>query len=205
MQPKNTKIALILGALFLGASGASNAVTGTFDITVNTIDDVVLTQDAQLDFGSNVKATAGQSCTMDADTPDTGDFNMVPDVAATNFGALTGDACITGTTGSPAEFSLTGTPGSTVVITLADVDAGDFTFTPNNNAFPVYDGATAGDALIQVAVATPTPFLVPDIADDDDVTQGLIRFAIGGDLNIVNELTQSTPYTADFQVTVIYN
>ncbi|MGJ8691254.1 MAG: hypothetical protein ACSHW0_02090 [Thalassotalea sp.] len=211
MQPKNTKIALIIGALFLGASGASNAATETFQITVNTIDDVTLTQVQALDFGSNILISALGECTMDADTPEAGSLGvgtLAASAAAANYGELSGTGCIDGAVATPGEYTITGTSGASVIITLSSVDAGDFIFTPNSNAFANYDDAAEGDTIVEIGVGTPTPLLLAsanDTGTNGTPVDGALEFRLGGKLTIGGaDLLASTPYDADFNVNVVY-
>ena len=116
MQPTKTKIALVLGAILLGASGASNAASGTYNITVSTLPDVVLTEVTALDYGASMFITSSQSCVMNAttpgDTPGTSTVNMqytnlAAPVNATNYGDLTGAGCVNGTaSGTPGLYKI---------------------------------------------------------------------------------------------------
>lgn len=214
MQPNKTKIALVIGALLLGTSGASNAATGTFNITVNTIADVVLTEETPLDYGTNIFTTAG-TCVMSAVTPGHNDMQIdsAGTAAATAYGDLSGGGCVNGAAlGTPGLYKISGTGGATVNITLNGITATDFTFTPDSNAFASYGatgaaGTVADDTLGALSTVAPTAVRTPDATEaaQPEVTVGEVLFTLGGTLTVLNPLTALTTYNAEtFVVSVVY-
>ncbi|WP_448567982.1 hypothetical protein [Thalassotalea ganghwensis] len=208
MQPNKKKIALAIGALLVGASGASNAATGTFDITVNTIADVVLTEETPLDFGTNIFTSTG-SCTMDAATPSTASLQIDPAVTATatNYGDLNGSGCVTGAVATPGVYKVTGSPGATINITINGFTsvAGDYSFTPNSNAVGIYgatgaSGAAGDDIIGTLSTVGPTAVRLPDATEalEAEVTANELVFTLGGTLTVTSPLTANTTYGTAF-------
>jgi len=208
MQPKKTKLALACGALCLGVSGAS--IADTFNLTVNTIGDVTILQEVQMDFGENITTDASGSCAMNIATPPAATLltDTVLVFTGTNYGDLTGANCV-GVLGTPGVYSITGEAGLDVTITLTDeVQAGgDYTFTPAGSAV-IYDGGALGDTIGSLAVNTPTASVtLADVTGGDlgGVIDGETRFAVGGTIAVgATGLTSDTDYIATFNVNVIY-
>ena len=216
MQPNKTKIALIIGAMYLGVSGASMAATGSFNITATTIADVVLTQTTPLNFGTNIFSSAG-TCTMNAANPAQSVLQIDTSAAqatATAYGDLTGGGCINGAAlGTPGVYKITGTsPGSTVNITLNGITTTDYTFTPNSGAISSYGATgavgTAGDDTTgSLTTASVNTFRFPDATEaaEAEVTANEIVFTLGGTITVLNPLTANTLYNTDtFVVNVVY-
>jgi hypothetical protein len=213
MQPNKTKISLIIGAMYLGVSGASYAASEPFIITATTIADVLITEDTPLDFGANVFVTTG-TCSMDASDPGEAllQVGSAADTVAVGYGDLSGDACIVGNTGTPGVYTVSGASGTEVNITLGGITTADFTFTPDSSAYSDYTGvddATA-DAIGALSdVTTTTDFLAADDEDDlaivSNAVGGELVFTLGGTLTILQELTPETTYNAEtFTVSVTY-
>jgi hypothetical protein len=222
MQPYKSKLACVIGALFLGASGASNAATGTFDITVTTLADVVLAQKQALSFGANLFTTAAGTCQMDATTPpsDTALMQYEEDgtaVAGATFGDLSGTGCIVGATATPGVYRISGTANSTVNITIGSLaPGGDFSFTPNTGCIVAYvnsseDGTGSDDTCTTFTADSATPRRLPTATEEQTTgpvgvtVAGELVFSVGGTVTVgATPLTASTAYTANFPVTVVY-
>jgi hypothetical protein len=228
MQPiLKTKKTLIASALALGVTNVW-AGTANFTIAASTIPDVTVTQDQALSFGTAMRVTTGLTCTLDAAIPGEGTLNYDSNGDATldgddaTFGALTGTGCINGTgNGSQAGlYTITGTGGSTVAITLAPLVETEFTFTPGNGCVPTYDGnnGTAdatGDPCTALGNGTTTSLLIPDATTEQHTTApggtasivNSLKFSLGGQIAVTNggaDLDPATLYSAQFDVTVVY-
>ncbi|TWX67478.1 hypothetical protein [Colwellia sp. C1TZA3] len=207
MQPNKTKIALVIGALYLGASGASYAASLAPTVKMTTRDDVTLSQVTALAFGPNIFTTAGTSCLMDADTP--GDIIAQANGTAekANFGELSGTGCVTGASGTPGVYKVSGSPGAGITVTVSGLNTDPlFTFTPNNGCIVEYDQVSEGDTCKALASATATTTIIAGTTDggDDEVTSGELIMSIGGTLSVVSALTADTPYTDQFKINVVY-
>ncbi|MDX2367788.1 MAG: hypothetical protein QNK36_05210 [Colwellia sp.] len=222
MQPNKTKIALVIGALLFGASGASNA--DPFTANVTTIDDVtILTVPGNdLSFGTNVFTTAG-TCTMSASAP--GSALMQYDdgvgvVAQTTWGDLSSAgtaSCVVGASlGTPGVYEVKGVGAGAVSVLLTEVAqvGGDFTFDPSGGCYTDFDavaGPTA-DTCTTLNAGTVVPtFLAAATAVEDEGTgthasvEGTLRFTVGGTITVgATGLTAETPYNLAFQVDVTY-
>lgn len=211
MQPNKTKISLILGALYLGVSGTSMAASEPFIITATTIEDVEIEETTPLSFGANIFITTG-SCTMDAAAPATVDLQIGKgaDDAAVNYGLLSGDACIAGATGTPGVYTVSGSAGSVVNITLGGITTADFTYVPDSSAYSSYDGTTGADSMGALSASATTTDTLAAADEDSAATTshavgGELVFTLGGTLTILQDLTPETVYdTETFLVTVTY-
>ena len=145
MQPTNTKIALIIGALFLGASGASNAELLTVAASaVPDVDVSPVTGFTQVSFGTGVIGNKdGQTCTMqgisEVDDADmlwnaSGDQAANPNsgnVNGASLGSLGGTgACSSSDFGEVMILEIDGADSSTVSVTVADVTGTGWVYTP---------------------------------------------------------------------------
>lgn len=220
MQPNKSKVTLIVGALLLGASGASNAATESFPIIVSTLADVDITQEAPLTYGANMFITGGATCTMDATTPaDAGgtvvngvipmQYTATANVNEANYGDLTGLGCVNGAgKGKPGVYKIAGLGGISVNIKISSVTTADFTFNPNSGCIVTYEGTTAGAdtcaGFVPNAFAASIP--LPATATlDAGATDGELLFTVGGTITIgATDLTPDLAYTADFPVEVVY-
>lgn len=222
MQPNKSKIALVIGALYLGVSGASNAATGTYDITVTTLPDVSITESKTVDFFSNIFTTAGKSCTIQVSSATAfqpGDTLMqldisgtTPATAGTDFQKLAGDGCIAGTVAQAGVYKITGATGANVSITLGDATtSADWSFTPDQNVSVSYGAATPtqdDDSLVYVTPNTPTSLRLAaagDAGGDGTAVDKELMLVLGGTLSINNALSPSTTYNDTFSITVVYN
>lgn len=223
MQPNKTKIALVLGALLMGASGASNAaVQGSFPVKVATLADVILTQVTALDFGANVYSAAGGTCKLDGSNPVQAD-SQVDVIAAGGTGVgynqLSGTGCITDaqTDGVPllgqsaGVYNVAGIGGLDVTVTVSDsAISTDFTFSPDSACVTDYNGAaatSAGDLCLALSAGTGKLVTLADATDalNAGAPDGSTRIVVGGTITVgAGDLTPSTAYADTFNVNVIY-
>lgn len=213
MQPNKTKLALQIGAVILGAACASNVYADTFNLTVNTISDVSIDQVTPMDFGTSILTDALVSCTLRGDLPAPAtvfsDGTYSAGAGTDAPGALNGAGCVTGNTGTPGLYTITGEATLAVNITLnSEAQTDNFTFTPNSACAVNYnnDASTAAtdDLCTLLTVGTPEAVTLPG-AVDGLATAGIGYFSVGGTIGtLAGGLTSDTPYTATFLVNVIY-
>lgn len=228
MQPKNKKIALIIGALFLGASGASQA--DVFPVTAGAIPDVEADMVAgytEVSFGTGVIGNkVGEVCAMNGITgiadaellwdADGGDDNTVE---ASTYGALSGDACISGGTGVPMVIEIDAADTSTVTVTVADVVGAGYTYTPTAESCVIdFDRTNVADTCVSLAGNTVTGIgMSLTVADGASVatedTAGVFGFAaisgktrmvLGGQITIDSEIAAGTDIADTLTVQVTY-
>lgn len=216
MQPNKTKIALLLGAVCLGASGAANAATANFDISVTTIPDVTLTEVQALSYGTTMFVTAGGTCLMDASTPGDAATALMQYDGATDapasYGTLSGSGCVNGSGGTPGIYKIAGITAGTVRITISGVTGADFSFAPNSGCIVNYGNSAAADSCDSfVPGVTKTESLAAATEDAGTgggvgtSTPGELVFTVGGTVTIGGtNLTANQPYTENFPVTVVY-
>jgi hypothetical protein len=220
MQPSKNKIALLTGALILGASSAANAVTEPFNITAKALPDVAITTVTPLNYNTSIFIDAGGTCLMNASTPgDLGTALMQYDggtVATADYGALTGDGCVNGGvgTGTPGVYRVAGLSGSAIKITISNsASGGDVEFSPNSGCIVTYEGgnlADTCDAFVPGVLANKK--LALDSASEDVGTGGTVGvpiegemiFTVGGTLSINNELAPNFTDTIAYNVEVVY-
>jgi hypothetical protein len=230
MQPNKTKIALLIGASYLGAFSASNALADTFQMKVNTITDVTIEPKAggtTLSFGEQIKTSTG-ACAMEGRYPENADVGVEhstlpsgPDLA--KQGVITGPSCVGSgsSTGDVGMYVVKGSPGLTVNFRVSEVTqvnpidaAKTFTFKPNSGCYTVFDGTQGSDAdsctpYTMGNTITSVKLPVSDAAESENpggaVIPGEIYFTIGGTLEIgPNGLDQNQSYDAKFLVDVTY-
>jgi hypothetical protein len=209
MQPNKTKIALVIGAMYLGVNNASYAATESFSITAETVADVTLLEVTEIDFGTNIFTTTGV-CIMDADSPtsDLLQINATGAIAETNYGALTGGGCINGVA-TPGLYKITGAAGQNVNITLSGVTETDYTFEPDGSVGS-YQGTNADDAIGTLSFSGVNSF---PLAGGDDENNGItvttaaageLVFTLGGTLTVLAPIAANTSFTNTFAVNVVY-
>jgi hypothetical protein len=213
MQPNKTKLALQIGAVILGAASASNVYADTFNLTVNTIADVVLTEVTPMDFGTSILTDELVSCTLSGDSPAPAtvfsDGTWGAGTGTDAPGALTGAGCVTGQTGTPGLYTVSGEGTLAVNITLnSEAQTDNFTFTPDSACAVDYDNATATATTDELCgaltVGSASTVNLPG-ATDTLATAGIGYFSVGGTIaTLGGGLTSDTPYTATFLVNVIY-
>jgi hypothetical protein len=214
MQPNKTKLALQIGAVLLGAATASNTYATPFDLIVNTISDVTIDTVTPMTFGTSILTDELVSCTMSGDQPAPATVRSDGTYTAgtgTNLpGALTGAGCITTNVGTPGLYTISGEAALEVNITLnTETQTGNFEFSPDSGCAADYDNATAtattSDPCTALVVGTPLPVDLPGATDAVATVAGVGYFSVGGTIStLAGGLTSDTPYTATFQVNVIY-
>lgn len=212
MQPNKTKIALVIGALLLGASGASNAVQGSFDITIATIADLSVTEIQPLSFGSSVFTTGSAVCNIAGNDPLFSDVlaedNTVIDGATSYLATdatLTGSGCAGSGRVGIYEVVTAGLADS-ISVTVNAVSNADFTFNPNSNCLPNYAPGTALNACLIMAPGVPnTGAQTGSTTPGEGSIDKTLRFTVGGSLTTaVGGLAPATPYSDVFSIDVIY-
>lgn len=214
MQPNNkTKIAMIIGAMYLGVSGASHAATGSFDITITTIADLSVTEIQALSFGNSVFTTGSAVCNIAGNSP------LFSDVFADSNTLITGATSYLNTdralTGSGCAGSgrvgiyevVTAGVADAITVTINGVTNADFTFTPNSNCLPDYSATNATDDACRImAPGVPNTLAsTGDVANDAGTVNNTLRFTVGGSLSTAAAgLTPNTPYSDVFNIDVIY-
>lgn len=213
MQPNTKKIALVIGALFLGASAASNAATTSMNLTVNTISDVSINEVTGLDFGTFITTTALGVCTMDADLPSPATVfsDGIPGTTMTGvgYGVLTGANCVgTGVTvATPGVYSISGAPGLSVNVAYkSEVQVGDYTFIPQGCAVNNDKLATTTDSCDPVLGDGAAVLVdIADVLDGAPAVAGFTHFTVGGALTVgATPLASDLDQNVTFLVDVIY-
>jgi hypothetical protein len=207
MQPNKSKLAITIGVLLFAASNSSIAATLTPNVLLTTRDDVTLSQVTPMTFGANLFTASGGTCAMNAGNPTeaTAQANNAA-LIGTNYGELTGSGCASGNIATPGVYSISGSTGADVTVTVTpDNTHGDFTFASNSGCIVDYDGAAAGDACLaltsggsQITTLANTTDAVGTAVDAESI------IVVGGTITTVNTLTQSTAYTDSFTVNVVY-
>jgi hypothetical protein len=226
MQLEKTKLAKQIGIAFLGANLAFSAAADTFTATVQTVNDVGITEKQALDFGTTILTTAG-GCTMTAALPGailmefTNVTGTAVDAQDTDYGKLVGTSCVdtagSDATVNPGVWRISGTPGAEVNILLSTVAqaSADYTFVPTGCYVNFTgDDTTTGDTCLPL---TPgSALLAKKLAaafgtENDSVfssgvaaTAGDLLFTIGGELTVINPLVAETDYPVTFQIDVTY-
>lgn len=213
MQPNKTKLALQIGAVILGAACASNVYADTFNLTVNTISDVSIDQVTPMSFGTSILTDGLVTCTLRGELPAPAtvfsDGTWAAGAGTDAPGALNGAGCISGNTGVPGVYTITGEPTLSVNITLnSEAQTDNFTFTPDSGCAVSYnnDASTAvGDDLCVALTPGSAQAVNLPGAVDGLATAGIGYFTVGGTIGtLAGGLTSDTPYTATFLVNVIY-
>lgn len=210
MQPNKTKLALQIGTVILGAACASSVLADSFNVTVNTLDDVTLAQVTPMAFGTSILTAASGTCAMDASVPGNVLMNGDGVVAQAGYGGLAGAGCVTGAAdGTPGLYTITGEPTLAVNVTVtSEAQVGNFTFSPTGGCAVNYDNATAtaatDDPCTPLVVATPLVVNLPG-ATDTLATAGEGYFTVGGTIVVgVGGLPSDTANVATFLVDVVY-
>jgi hypothetical protein len=221
MQPSKNKIALVTGALILGASSAANAVNESFNITATALPDVAITTVTPMNFNTSIFIDAGGTCLMNASVP--GDvaangmqYSNDGTTSSANYGDLSGDGCVNNTNGdaTPGVYRIRGLEGAEVKVTISNSAlGGDVTFSPNSGCIVTYGGSTAIDTCASfVPGSLTTKNLAGSVEDNsaaviaggDASVAGDLLFTVGGTLSIINELVPNFAGTIAFDVQVTY-
>lgn len=160
------------------ASAANAAATATATATAEVLDTLSLTADSALDFGQ-IAANTGGTVTVGSD----------------GIASKTGTLVSTGTR-APAGFTVTGSAGATVLVSLPDTSAGPVVLSLND---PSWD----------VGVQGPLPTMELDSFESDitdvalSATTGQGTFKVGGTLT-VGSAQHPGVYNGTFDVSVEY-
>lgn len=171
-----TAIALVLGT-------SANAAVFTATASFRTIADIAITEQNALSFGTAITGKGGTDCTITTTIANTTNF-------ATE--AISGNGCATSTESS-GEYVISGVAGSTVTILMATATETDYSFAPAG-VFNDQDGTTD---VITPYFSDSAINVVLDSAND-----GLL--GVGGTLTIINDLSASTSYTINYDISVVY-
>ncbi len=170
---RNSLRFVVVGAALAAASfatSASAAASATATATAEILQSLTLTADSSLDFGQ-IAANTGGTVTVKADSTVT----------------QTGAVVWTGTR-APAGFTVTGTKGSSVVVTL-----------PTTASTLYLGGNTASPNKMTLDSFSVTPVNGFQL----DATTGAANFSVGGRLAVASAQTAGT-YSGTFAVSVEY-
>ena len=158
MQPtQRFKKTLLASAVIFGTGITLNASAATFPVTAGAVPDVTVTFApgfTELSFGSGIIGNkSSESCVM-AGITGAGDADLLADIgfdgaatARSNFGALTGNACINTDPGSPMVIEIDAADLSTVAVTVNDVVGTGWNWTPTAQSCVVdWDRVTTTNA-----------------------------------------------------------
>jgi hypothetical protein len=205
MQPNKTKIGLIIGAMYLGVSGASNAATGSFDVSITTIQDIGFVEISPISLGSAVFLTAGGTCSVVGNDPAALDVLADANIAGTTNGNLSGN-CV-GDDGAAGVYEVESAgPGDSMTVLMGDMDeAGGFSFNPNSNCIPLYGAAVSDDTCEFLTVDFGHLSAITGDGSDKGTTASKLRFTIGGTMTVgASDLTPNTLYGGSCAINVIY-
>lgn len=178
-----TKKAGVAAAIALVLGASANATVFNAAASFRTIADITITEQLALSFGTAITGKSGTTCSVAA---------TIADGAAVAAEVISGNGCATSTEAS-GEYVIAGVAGSTVTVLMASVTDTDFTFSPAGE-FNDQDGTTD---VITPYFSDSAFNVVLDSAND-----GLL--GVGGDLSITNDLTASTSYTINYDISVVY-
>jgi hypothetical protein len=181
------------------AAASVSTIAATFQVSFTTIQDLQIQAINDVNFGSAyVTGNNGTTCTLST--------------------AITaGSSASTGlVANSDIEDSLASGDGGCIALATAT----------SNNLSGIYEITGVADQIIQVTVAsgtgdfnfTPTGFMIPNDSTDDfsnqttigtsqSITigdQGSIAVVVGGTITMTQDLTASTAYSVDFDITATY-
>jgi len=213
MKNINFKKSVLVCALSLGSIGVANATIEPVNVGFTTIVDVAIVATQELSFGTTVYSALGGVCTMDAAVANINDndaaITPASPVTGGTGGSVVGTGCITSAMNTaPGNqlgiYTLTGTAGANVKVTVTGVSGTDFTFAPVG-CIPVYTGLATASECVPFTVGNATT--TTDIADllDLNATPGELRVVVGGVMTIGGtDLTPETTYTQTFDIQAIY-
>jgi hypothetical protein len=178
-----TKKAGLATAIALVLSTSANATVFNAAASFRTIADITITEQLALSFGTAVTGKAGTACAI---------ATTIADTTAFATETISGTGCATSTEAS-GEYVIAGVAGSTVTILMATATDTDFTFAPAGE-FNDQEGTTD----------TITPYFSDSAFNVvlDGTNDGLL--GVGGELSILNDLTASTSYTINYDISVVY-
>jgi hypothetical protein len=177
-----TKKVGLAAAIVIVTSSAANAAVFNASASFRTIADITITEVAALSFGTAVTGKAGTDCTLTAAVATTALVATTNATVETSSGCSSTDAVV-------GDYLLAGANAATVTILMATATDTDFTFAPAG----VY-----GDNTDETTYFADAPFNVVTSASGAGV------IAVGGTLNILNELVASTSYAVAYDISVVY-
>jgi hypothetical protein len=181
---KFTKKAGVAAAISAILGTSAHAAVYNASASFRTIADVTITEVTALGYGTSIFGKAATNCILTA---------AIANTTSTATAVLTGTGCNTSTEAAGV-YSIAGVAGSTVTVLMASVVDPDFTFAPAG-VFNDQEGTT--DVI--------TPYFADsaiNIVLEAGGATGLL--AVGGELNILNDLTASTSYSIAYDISVIY-
>ncbi|MFQ3236698.1 MAG: hypothetical protein ACI9C4_002271 [Paraglaciecola sp.] len=182
---KFTKKAGVVVAIAAVLGTSAHAAVFNATASFRTIADVGISDFSSLNFGQEVFGKAGSNCIV---TP-----AYASAVVVTGLLDSTSSGCTdSGTAMTAGGFTISGATDAQITIFIASVTEADFSFVPSGN---FNDNASS---------TVETDFF-PDTNLDvsfDGGTDGTL--VVGGELTIINDLTNSTSYTLNYDVSVIY-
>ena len=184
-----TKKAGLAAAIAIVSSSAANAAIFNASASFRTIADVTITEVQALSFGTIVTGKAATDCQLTAAIASADGTVIVTanaDVETTSTGCTSDDAVV-------GAYAIGGAIDSTITILMASVAEADFTFAPAGD----YSDIEGSNPIVTTYFAD-APFNV--VLSDSG--EGLL--AVGGTLNILNDLTASTSYAVAYDVSVVY-
>jgi hypothetical protein len=178
-----TKKVGIAAAISIVTSSAANAAVFNASASFRTIADISISEVAALSFGTAVTGKAGTDCIL---TAAVGVGLIVAtanaDVEVSSSGCSSDDAVV-------GDYLLAGANAATITILMATATDVDFTFAP---------AGAYGDDTDETTYFADAPFSVVTSAAGAGV------IAVGGTLNIINELVPSTSYAVAYDISVVY-
>ena len=192
----------VISAALLSGIAINTVQADTFTFSVDTIEDVTISEIQPLYFASalnlGVLGTCAFTDLVAADAWTTGDSNFaLISTAAASARALTGPACVdTSATSNLGHYLISGGNSAVINITLVTggADDGSFTFTPQGVA-DNDTGATGGETVIAADSAAA-------VTTD---ASGNIGLLVGGTIEVgLTALTAGTTIPASFDIDVVY-
>jgi len=235
MQPKpRFNKTLLAGVFILSAGNTFTASADLFTVSAEAVPDVAVAPvvGTQISFGTGVIGNkVGQSCALAGIAwVDEDDllFDKLPIGANATTGNLvtaatiTGNACVTGSTGEIIVIEIDGADASTVTVSVPDVTGTGWTYTPTaescvvdfdrgNDVQDVCQPLTTntvtgvGMSLTQVnGAAAATVDELPDTAIGYAAMSGLTRMVLAGQITLSSDLGQGTIVSDNILVQVTY-
>jgi hypothetical protein len=233
MQPtQRFKKTLLASAVLFGTGITLNASAATFPVTAGAVPDVTVSFApgfTELSFGSGIIGNkSGESCIMQG-INGAGDADMLADVgfdnaatARTNFGALTGNACINTDPGSPMVIEIDAADLSTVAVTVNNITGTGWNWTPTAQSCVIdWDRVTTTDADVCQSLAgntvTGVGMSLTKLSDGTGGTvedsggvyeyaaiSGKTRMILAGTIQLTSEIPAGTIVSQDIVVQVTY-
>jgi hypothetical protein len=204
MQLTKTKLVLAMGVVLLGASSASNAAQGVYDVSITTIADLTFTQIQPISLGASVFLNAGSTCTVEGSDPSPAEVLSAGSAAmADTNGTLSGDCAGIGTAGI-FEVASSDTDDAISVI-IGSIDEAEWSFAPTSNCLPIYGTGAADDTCSLMIEGFANTDASTGIATPQGLTPNTLRFTVGGTMTIKGaDLTPELLYSGTFPINAVY-